>query len=100
MQLRRTGAAVGFAALFVLGIAALTMSPSVPKSSAAETSVEESIRALAGAFSMLAQDVRAQKFKADERDRIEDERLRADVISRQQLTEAIERLTAKIGEKP
>lgn len=100
MQLKRTGAAAGFAALFVAVIAAFTMSPSVPKSSASETSVEESIKALAGAFSMLAQDVRAQKLKADERDRIEDERSKADVISRQQLTEAIERLTAQIEKKP
>ena len=93
MHLRRTGAAVGFAALFIAVVAVFAMSPSALKSSAAETSIEESVRALAGAFSMLAQDFRTMRERSDA-DRADE------IISRQQLTEAIERLTAQIEKKP
>lgn len=101
MQLvRRWGPVVGIV-LGLLGIVAYTLSPSVPQTGADEIhNIDASLKALSGAFSMLAGDVRSMRDDAAKRDRIEAERLNADVISRQQLTEAVERLTVQMEKKP
>ena len=101
MQLRRWPTSL-FVALVVIAAVMFTLSSSVPKSRAVETavitSIDESTRSLAGAFSMLAGDMRMLRNEADAREHREAERNTADVISRQQLTEAINRLNERLVE--
>jgi len=100
MQLERRLYSLLFALVFVLVVVAFTLSSSVPKTRATEaevlTSMEHSVKSLAGAFSMLAGDVREMKRESEDRLRREEADAHAETISRQQLTEAIDRLTARV----
>jgi len=99
MQLRRWPTSL-FVALVVIAAVMFTLSSSVPKARAVEastiTAIDESTRSLAGAFSMLAGDMRMLRNESGAREHREAERITADVISRQQLTEAINRLNERI----
>ena len=103
MQLKQRLYGVLFAAVFALVVVAFTLSSSVPKTRATEaevlTSMEQSVKSLAGAFSILAGDVREMKRDADARWLRDEADAHAETISRQQLTEAIDRLTARMDER-
>jgi hypothetical protein len=100
MQLRRWSTAV-FVVLFIAGSLAYTLSPYVPSVGATPPDpMADGIRQLGGAFSMLAMDVRAMRTEMAEREKRDTERVTAEIISRQQLTEAVDRLTKAVEKKP
>ena len=100
MQLTRRLYSLLFALVLVLVIVAFTLSSSVPKTRATDvaalTSMEHSVKSLAGAFSMMAGDIRVMKNAAESRQIREEEDSHAETVSRQHLTEAIDRLTARM----
>ena len=118
VQLKQRVYAVVFVMVIVLIGVAFTLSSSAPRIRASEmgslASIEESVKSLAGAFSMLAGDVRVMKNEAMDsrareaangilaREEIDGIRSRAEsdahaeTISRQNLTEAVDRLSVRV----
>jgi hypothetical protein len=87
---------ISAAAVALLMVVACVVFP-VPKAKANDAAdLIESVRILGGAFSMLAVDVRRMHDEAAARDEL----VKADIIARQQLTEAVERLTKAMERKP